>query len=79
MQDFDYKGFGTHTRSISRTLEYSYNDFCISEIANGLGNEVDVVKYQESSENWVNLFKADQTSDVINTTTSTGFVGFFQP
>lgn len=29
VQDFDYKGFGTMTRSLSRTLEYSYNDFVI--------------------------------------------------
>ncbi|RAL67572.1 hypothetical protein DID88_008327 [Monilinia fructigena] len=25
--DYDYLGFGTNSRSISRTLEYSYNDF----------------------------------------------------
>lgn len=79
MQDFDYKGFGTMTRSVSRTLEYSYNDFCISEIARGRGNLGDAEKYEKSSENWQNLFKADQTSNLINTTQDTGFVGFFQP
>jgi putative alpha-1,2-mannosidase len=36
VQDFDHWGFGTMTRSISRTLEYSYNDFAISQIARGL-------------------------------------------
>ncbi|EME40466.1 glycoside hydrolase family 92 protein [Dothistroma septosporum NZE10] len=79
VQDFDYKGFGTMTRSVSRTLEYSYNDFCISEIARGRGNQGDAEKYEKSSENWQNLFKADQTSNVLNTTTDTGFVGFLQP
>lgn len=69
---------GTMTRSISRTLEYSYNDFCISQIANGLGNQGDVEKYQQDSENWLNLFRYDQTSDLFNGT-DTGFVGFFQP
>lgn len=53
VQDFDYKGFGTMTRSISRTLEYSYNDFCISQIAAGLGNQGDAEKYQKSSEYWL--------------------------
>lgn len=78
VQDFDYNGFGTMTRSISRTLEYSYNDFTISQIAKGLGNRADVEKYVDSSGNWKNLFKADQTS-YINQTINTGFVGFFQP
>lgn len=66
VQDFDYKGFGTMTRSISRTLEYSYNDFCISRMAAGLGHTTDVETYQEQSENWLNLYKADQTSYLYN-------------
>lgn len=71
------------TRSISRTLEYSYNDFCISELAAALDYTADQEKYIESSGNWQNLYKSDQTS-FINTTSSTrsvdtGFVGFFQP
>lgn len=79
VQDFDYKGFGTMTRSISRTLEYSYNDFCVSQIASGLGSYGDAEKYQTRSGNWRNLYLANQTSDLLNTTTSTGFTGFFQP
>jgi predicted alpha-1,2-mannosidase len=79
VQDFDYKGFGTMTRSISRTLEYSYNDFVIAQIAIGLGfKEGDVEKYITRSGNWKNLFKSDQTSFLSNGT-DTGFVGFFQP
>lgn len=67
VQDFDYKGFGTMTRSISRALEYSYNDFAISRMAGlGLGSDINVEKYQDSSGNWRNLFKADQTSSLFN-------------
>jgi putative alpha-1,2-mannosidase len=66
------------TRSISRTLEYSYNDFVISQIASGLGKSSDKTKYQSRSENWQNLFKANQTSNLFNAT-NTGFTGFFQP
>lgn len=79
VQDFDYKGFGTMTRSISRTLEYAYNDFVISEVAAGLGVGGDVMKYQGRSGNWKNLFRPDQTSNLPNSTQSTGFQGFFQP
>jgi len=79
VQDFDFKGFGTMTRSLSRTLEYSYNDFVISQIGAGLGGrEADVEKYLTRSENWKNLFKVDQTSFFANGT-NTGFEGFFQP
>jgi putative alpha-1,2-mannosidase len=72
------KGFGTMTRSISRTLEYSYNDFVIAQIASGLGNQGDAEKYTSRSENWQNLFLASQTSSFANGT-DTGFEGFFQP
>lgn len=78
VQDFDYKGFGTMTRSISRTLEYSYNDFVIAQIAAGLGESNDAEKYTGRSENWENLFKQNQTSFFANGT-NTGFQGFFQP
>ena len=78
VQDFDYKGFGVLTRSISRTLEYAYNDFCVSQVAAGLGKGVDKEKYLASASNWQNLFKADQTSFGANET-GTGFVGFLQP
>lgn len=78
VQDFGYKGFGTMTRSISRSLEYSYNDYCISQMAAGLGKTSDQQKYLGSSGNWKNLFNANQTSSWANGT-DTGFVGFFEP
>ncbi|CAN8101996.1 unnamed protein product [Discula destructiva] len=78
VQDFDYKGFGTMTRSISRTLEYSYNDFCISQLAAGLKKMDDQEKYLESSGNWQNLFKSEQGS-YLRDGSNTGFTGFFQP
>ncbi|RDW89664.1 glycoside hydrolase family 92 protein [Coleophoma cylindrospora] len=83
--DFDPYGTGTFSRSISRTVEYAYNDFCISEIAQGLGHTLDEEKYMARSENWKNMYKADQTSMVNNTNaspgkvTDSGFTGFLQP
>ncbi|PTU22575.1 hypothetical protein P175DRAFT_0453228 [Aspergillus ochraceoroseus IBT 24754] len=77
VEDFDYIGFGTMTRSISRTLEYSYNDFTISQMARGLKKTGDAEKYEGTSRFWRNLFRADQTSFLSGT--DTGFKGFFQP
>lgn len=67
------------TRSVSRTLEYSYNDFVIASMGSGLGgHESDVQKYLDRSENWQNLYNDAQTSYLANGT-NTGFKGFFQP
>ncbi len=78
MQDFDYKGFGTMTRSVSRSLEYAYNDFCIAQMADKMGKAADKEKFIASSGNWQNLFKADQVTTGDNGT-DTSYVGFFQP
>jgi putative alpha-1,2-mannosidase len=68
---------GTETRSISRTVEYAYNDFVIALLARELGNTADYQKYLDRSGNWQNMFKADQRS-IINGT-DIGFEGFLQP
>ncbi|GFF30772.1 uncharacterized glycosidase Rv0584 [Aspergillus udagawae] len=75
--DFDPYGIGTHTRSISRTVEYAYNDFCIAELAKRLGHDADYEKYIQRSSNWQNMFKADQRSYINGV--DTGFAGFLQP
>ncbi|KAJ5527539.1 secreted glycosidase [Penicillium frequentans] len=77
VEDFDYVGFGTMTRSISRTLEYSYNDYAIAQMARGMNKTADAEKYEKNSGAWQNLFKKDQTSYLKKN--NTGFVGFFQP
>ncbi|OQE31122.1 hypothetical protein PENFLA_c002G09933 [Penicillium flavigenum] len=77
VEDFDYEGFGTMTRSISRTLEYSYNDFAIAQMARGLNKTADAERYERRSRYWKNLFKKDQPSLWQNK--DTGFTGFFQP
>lgn len=74
--DFDPNGFGTNSRSISRTLEYAYNDFNLATLAGGLGKDTQM-KYLARSSNWQNLFRAEQTSSINGT--DTGFTGFFQP
>jgi predicted alpha-1,2-mannosidase len=74
--DFDPVGFGTNSRSISRTLEYSYNDFNLATLAKRLGKDT-YTTYLSRSTNWQNLFKPNQTSFVNGT--NTNFTGYFQP
>ncbi|KAH8432659.1 GH92 family glycosyl hydrolase [Aspergillus melleus] len=74
--DFDYLGFGTNSRSISRTVEYSYNDFCLSTVGKALHKD-EYTKYIGRASNWKNIYKSDQTSSINGTDTE--FVGFFQP
>lgn len=75
--NYDPDGTGTETRSISRTVEYAYNDFCIAEMAGAMGHKEDYKKYIERSSNWKNLFKKDQTSSLNGE--NTGFTGFLEP
>ncbi|ETS82234.1 hypothetical protein PFICI_07236 [Pestalotiopsis fici W106-1] len=75
--DFDPDGNGLFTRSISRTVEYAYNDFCIAQIAQSLGKQDDYEKYLGRSHNWINLYNPSQTSSINGT--ETGFAGFLQP
>ncbi|KAF2766691.1 alpha-1,2-mannosidase [Teratosphaeria nubilosa] len=78
VKDYDYLGFGPDFHSISRTLEYAYDDFAVAQLATGLGHAADAAKYLSRSDNWRHLYKPDQTSFWPNGT-DTGFTGFFQP
>ena len=77
IHDHDARTHGMNTRSISRSVEFAYNDFCIAEMAEKLGRPEDHAKYLKRAGNWQNLFKADQNSSIKGI--DTGFVGFLQP
>jgi len=77
IDDYDPDGYGTMTRSVSRTVEYAYNDYCVAVLANALGNSADHEKYLNRSMNWRNVYKLDQTSSINGI--DTGFTGFLQP
>lgn len=55
----------------SVTLEYSYNDFCASQMAKNLGTESEYQKYLKRSNQWINLWNPEAESD--------GFKGFIIP
>ncbi|GAB1197174.1 hypothetical protein APSETT444_006465 [Aspergillus pseudonomiae] len=66
---------GLRTRSISRTVEYAYNDFCIAQMAKHIGHNDDYKKYMKRATNWENIFKPNQASSW----RGSNFTGFLQP
>lgn len=71
----DYKSKGyvsrAYERSGNRTVEYSYDDFAIAEVAKGLGRSSDYAKYARRANNWTNLWDASLEDS--------GVKGFIQP
>ncbi|EFQ33564.1 glycosyl hydrolase family 92 [Colletotrichum graminicola M1.001] len=74
---------GPNSRSISRTVEYAYDDFCIAEMAQGLGHKDDYAKYMQRSANWQNLWKPDAPDIVVGKDRKeverTKYTGFLMP
>ena len=71
----DYNNLGyvsiNYERSGTRTLEFAYNDWCIAQVAKGLGKEDAIIqKYLQRSGNWQNLWRP---------VSSEGFTGFIMP
>lgn len=55
------KGFipvddGHENWSVSKTMEYAYDDWCIAMFAKDLGHEQDYKEFLKRSENWKNLY-----------------------
>ena len=50
-------------RAGTRTIEYAYNDYCIAEVAKGLGRTDVYERYLKQSQNWKNLWRADYEWD----------------
>ena len=50
-------------RAGTRTIEYAYNDYCIAEVAKGLGRQDVYAHYLKQSGNWRNLWRSDYEWD----------------
>lgn len=59
------------TRAVSRAVEYSVNDFSLTQVAQGLGYQEDYSKYLDRSRNWRNHWNPAQSS--------LNFTGFVVP
>jgi predicted alpha-1,2-mannosidase len=58
LDDYIAKGFletDDEHESVSKTLEYCYDDWCIAQVAKKLGKENDYKKYMLRSQGWKNL------------------------
>jgi putative alpha-1,2-mannosidase len=78
----DREGMGYNTRTVSRTLEYAYDDYSIAVLAEGLGKHDDAVKYMDRSGYWKNVWNPDQRDlfvDAEGDVHMTKFKGFPQP
>jgi predicted alpha-1,2-mannosidase len=73
LKDYNEKGYVTlaDERSGSRTAEYSYDDFAISEVACGLGKTKEAELYSSRAHNVEHLWDKDMTVE--------GFKGFMRP
>jgi predicted alpha-1,2-mannosidase len=73
LKDYNEKGYVTlaDERSGSRTAEYSYDDFAISEVACGLGKKKEAALYASRAHNFEHLWDKDMTVE--------GFKGFLRP
>src|SRR5690606_9999752 len=47
--------------SVSKTLEYAYDDWCIAQFAKALGNTDDYNTFIKRSENWRNVYDTQST------------------
>ena len=61
----------TYSRAVTRAVEYSVNDFALSQVAQGLGKQADYQKYLSRSHNWRNHWNPSASS--------LGFAGFLVP
>jgi len=56
---FGYIPFDKTNHSVSKTLEYAYNDWCLAQLAKSLGYEEDYKIFMASSANYKNIFDSD--------------------
>jgi len=68
ISDYNIKGYVSlaFERSASRTLEYSYDDFAIAELARSHGRTADYRKYIRRANNWTNLWDSSTRDGSVN-------------
>lgn len=73
LKDYNDRGFVTlaDERSGSRTVEYAYDDFAITEVACGLGHTKEAALYASRTHNFEHLWDKDMSVEGIN--------GFLRP
>lgn len=80
LKDYREKGYIPADRegeSVSKTLEYSYDDWCIAMMAKSLGKQDDYIIYIKRAQNYKNLF--DPTTGFMRAKANETWVAPFRP
>jgi len=63
--------------SVSKTLEYAYDDWCIAQMAKALGKEEDYKYFEKRSHNWINVY--DPTTGFMRARKNSTLIEPFSP
>ncbi len=63
--------------SVSKTLEYAYDDWCIAQMAKALGKEKDYQYFEKRSHNWINVY--DPTTGFMRARKNSTLIEPFSP
>ncbi len=75
--DLGYVPSELYSESVSKTLEYAYDDWCIAQFAKMIGNDGAYEKYMERAQSWKNLF--DPETKFFRPRRNGGFIEPFDP
>lgn len=57
-RQYHYIPYDLENESVSKTLEYAYDDWCVAQMAKALGKEDDYLFFLNASKNYANVFDA---------------------
>ena len=72
-----YLGMDNESESVSKTLEYSYDDWCIAQLAHMLNKREDYVTYSRRAQNWKNI--CDRESGFMRPKENGNWISPFDP
>lgn len=70
LKEYNYIPTDLHNKSVSKTLEYAFDDWCIAQMAQALGKMEDYEYFMKRSEAYVNVF--DPATDFMRGKTADG-------
>ncbi len=80
LKDYREKGYiesGSEGESVSKTLEYAYDDWCIAVVAKGLGEDDDYERFIRRAQQYKNLF--DPSTGFMRGRVNGGWIEPFDP
>src|SRR6185369_3262572 len=75
--DHGFIAMESERESVSKTLEYAYDDWCIAQVAKTLGHEDDYQRYMLRAQSYKNVF--DRESTFVRPRSNGGWLTPFDP